>query len=239
MKAKNAALPLLITVILSALGIAYAGWVDQVYIMGTAEMGSMTLAFDYTEPPVVSEFHKIGGEGGLVPGEYLGKEVASERAWYDVLVTDCKTGLMGYKELHIEVNNSYPCLYVYTTFVLRNLGTVPLMVYQYNITAECISSQTGAKVCDLGLVPQAAPGGKYEWLLFEDLDGDGEKDADENYVLWMQTVDGLPLQIDKEGYEKREIDIHFLQPARQCHIYKFRVSVDAIQWNKLYETVPS
>jgi len=237
MKTKNAALPLLITVILSALGIAYAGWVDQVYIMGTAEMGSMTLAFDYDELPEPLEKYRIGNDGPFYIGEYLGKEVADTRAWYDEEVQDCKTGLKGYKYLYIEVNNSYPCLYVFTTFILRNLGTVPLMVYQYNITAECISSQTMEKVCDLVLVSRPSDPGMYEWELFEDLNGNGRQDEGEEFVLWMRTVDGLPLQIDKKGWQKREIDIHFLQPARQCHIYKFRVSVDAIQWNKLYETV--
>ncbi len=41
-----ALLPLLLAVSLSVLGLAYAKWYDVVQIEGTAEMGSLTIAFD-------------------------------------------------------------------------------------------------------------------------------------------------------------------------------------------------
>ena len=54
---KLAAIPLLIAIALSVFGFVYAHWSDMVYIEGTVEMGSLTLAFDYVEPPGCDEYY--------------------------------------------------------------------------------------------------------------------------------------------------------------------------------------
>lgn len=233
MKAKNAVIPLILAVILSTLGLAFAAWTDQVIVTGTAKMGTVTLAFDLDEPPVVTEYHKEGGEGPLIPGEYLGKEVASSSARYEEPVTDIHTGKEGYKKLIIEVEDAYPCLHVFTVYKLHNIGTIPVMVYEYIVYAEKYRSDTGAFVCNLVMIPQPSD----EFLLFEDYNGNGIQDdpVDEPVVMWMRLTNSLPVQIDPCYTDKREFDLHFLQPAQQCHIYKVFIEINAIQWNKLYE----
>ena len=231
MKAKNAVIPLILAVILSTLGLAFAAWTDQVVVTGTAKMGTVTLTFDSIEPPVLTEFHQIDGEGALIPGEYLGKDVASASARYEEYVLDMHTDKEGYKKLIIEVENAYPCLHIFTTYKLHNIGTIPVEVYEYIVYAEKWSSQTGLKVCDLVMVPQPSD----EFLLFEDYNGNGVQDGEEEIVIWMRLTDSLPVQIDPCYTDKREFDLHFLQPAQQCHIYKIFIEINAIQWNKLYE----
>jgi len=231
MKAKNAAIPLILTVILSTLGLAFAAWTDQVVITGTAKMGTVTLAFDLIEPPIVTEFHQLGGEGPLIPGEYLDKDVASSYALYEELVTDTHTEKEGFKKLVIMVENAYPCLHVFTTYKLHNIGSIPVMVYEYIAVAEKYSSVTGAWVCDLVMDPISSE----ESLLFEDYNGNGVQDPGEEYVMWLRMTDSLPIQIDPCNSDKREFDLHFLQPAQQCHIYRIYIEINAIQWNKLYE----
>lgn len=231
MKVKNAAIPLILAVILSTLGLAFAAWTDQVVVTGTAKMGTVTLAFDYVEPPDIRKMYFDRELGQLVEGEYLGKEVASASASYDDYVMDTHTDKDGYKKLIITVNNAYPCLHVFTTYKLHNIGTIPVMVYEYIVYAEKYSSETGEKKCDLVMIPQPSD----EFLLFEDYNGNGVQDEGENTVIWMRMTNSLPVQIDPCFSDKREFDLHFLQPAQQCHIYKIFIEINAIQWNKLYE----
>jgi len=232
MKAKNAAIPLILAVILSTLGLAFAAWTDQVVVTGTAKMGTVTLAFDLFEPPVVTEFHELSN-GSLILGEYLGKDVANAYARYEDRVIDTHTQKEGYKKLIITVENAYPCLHVFTVYKLHNIGTIPVMIYEYTAKAEKWSSVNNTKVCDLVMVPQPSD----EFMLFEDYNGNGVQDdpVKEPFVIWMRLTDSLPVQIDPCYTDKREFDLHFLQPAQQCHIYKIFIEINAIQWNKLYE----
>ena len=88
MKTSKAAISLALVILMSSLGIVFAGWTDQVYIEGVANMGSLTLAFDNEEPPICTEFHKIDDEGPLITGEYLEKDVAWCEAYYEDLIQD-------------------------------------------------------------------------------------------------------------------------------------------------------
>ena len=230
MKGRSSMVVLGIAIALSAIGLAYAGWIDRVYIEGVAEMGSLTLAYDNFEPPICTEFHELNGS--LEPGEYLGKDVASCSARYNETVTDVHTGKWGYKVLCLTVNNSYPCLHVRTTYILHNIGTIPIDIYGYNITGVKISSQTGLVVYTL-LPQRVSP---QCWYLYEDVNDNGVVDASDIAVIWMCLTNTLPVQIDPCTVEKREWDIHFLQEAQQCHIYKMWITIDGIQWNKVYET---
>ena len=139
MRAKKIVLmPLMIMLALSISGVAFSAWSDYVRIEGTVKMGSLTLAFDYEEPPICTEFYRDPDTGRLVPGEWLGKDVGSCSAEYDDLVIDPHSGKMGWKTLDIEVNNAYPQYMVYTTFVLHNIGTIPLDVVAYEISLSLI-----------------------------------------------------------------------------------------------------
>lgn len=231
MKSKIA-IPLGLIILMSTLGIVYAGWTDQVLIEGVAEMGSLTLAYDVEEPPICTEFHKVNDEGPLIPGEYLGKDVAQCRAWYEELIVDPHTEKEGYKELYIEIYNAYPSLHVRTTYILHNIGTVPIIVYDRTFSGEKYTS-AGEWVCDL-IFEQLGP---QDYVLWEDYNDNGVIDGDDKPVIEFRITDGIPVQIDPCTVEKREVDIHFLQDAQQCHHYLLHGTIFGIQWNKYYETI--
>lgn len=231
MKTDKVAICLGFVILMSSIGIVFAGWTDQVQIEGIANMGSLTLAYDDEEPPLCHEFHKIDDQGPLIEGEYLGKDVASCDAWYEELIQDVHTNKYGYKKLFIEMTNVYPCLHVRTTYLLHNIGTIPVSVYEYEVAGELWSSQTGQFVCDLLIVQISSQ--NYE--IYEDLNCNGILDPDEEKIIDMGLTNSLPVQIEPCNKDKREIDLHFLQSARECHIYKLSVLIKGIEWNKLYE----
>lgn len=231
MKTTKVAIPLIISLILSAVGLSYAAWTDMIVFEGEAKMGTVTLAYDDFEPPICSEFHQVDGVGPLVPGEYLGKDVANCCARYEEPIIDSHTEKTGFKVLMLEINNSYPCLHVRTTFILHNIGTIPIMAYGFNITGEKVCSQTGALVYRLLKEPISAQA----FYLVEDVNGNGIVDAGDIRVMECQMTNSWPVQIEPCNKDKREFDIHFLQPSQQCHIYYLHIKFDAIQWNKLYE----
>jgi len=230
MKAKNAALPLVIAVILSTLGIAFAAWTDQVVITGTAKMGTVTLAYVYGEPPLCTEYHDYNETGLLVVGEYLNKNVSDSSAWYSEEITDTHTEKKGFKQLNILIDNAYPSLHVFTTYKLHNIGSIPIEVYGFNFSAQKFN-KSGDWICDLVADSISIT----ESLLYEDYNGNGRKDTGEEYVMWLRMEDSFPFQLDPCHKQKREFDIHFLQPAQQCHNYLLEVHIFGIQWNKLYE----
>ena len=231
MKTSKAAISLGLIILMSSLGIVFAGWTDQVYIEGVANMGSLTLAFDDEEPPICTEFHKIDDEGPLIPGEYLGKDVAWCEAYYDEKIQDVHTEKFGYKKLFIEMWDVYPSIHIRTTYLLHNIGTIPVSVYEYMVCGEIWSSQTGLKVCDLIIIKIS----DQEYIVYEDLNCNGVLDEGEPAVIEMRLTNSLPTQIDPCNTDKREVDLHFLQPARECHIYKLCIEINGIEWNKLYE----
>lgn len=232
MRTSKAAISLALVILMSSLGIVFAGWTDQVYIEGVANMGSLTLAFDDEEPPMYTEYHRIDDVGPLILGEYLGKDVAWGKATYDEKIQDVHTEKYGYKKLFIEMWNVYPSIHIHTTYLLHNIGTIPVSVYEYDITGEVLSSQTGLKICDLIIVKIS----DQEYIVYEDLNGNGIEDVGEPAVIEMRLTNSLPTQIDPCNTDKREVDLHFLQEARECHIYTLRIGVNGIQWNKVYET---
>ena len=77
------------------------------------------------------------------------------------------------------MNNTYPSIHVRTTFLLHNIGTIPVSVYEYNATGELWSSQTGLFVCDLIVLKV----GDQEYEIYEDLTG--KRPADDSPFLSM------------------------------------------------------
>lgn len=234
MKAKTVAVPLVLIMVLSTLGIAYAAWTDQVYIMGEANMGSLTLAFDTVEPPICIEFHwrpEYGEE--IRVGEYLGKEVADCDAHYEEQVYDYHTDKYGWKILFIDITNAYPSLHVRTTFKLHNIGTIPLSIFEYEFEGGKYDS-AGNLVYDI-LFERIGP---EEYMLYEDVNDNGVVDPDDIAVIWASIpfLTQYP-QIEPCETYKTELDFHFLQESEQCHNYRITVTVNAIQWNKLYEVI--
>lgn len=225
---KLAAIPLLIAIALSIFGFAYAAWIDTVYIEGTVHMGSLTLAFDYVEPPLCQEYYKDPVTSALVEGEWLGKEVGDASCHYDDLITDVHSEKEGYKKLIIEVTNAYPQYIVHTTFKLHNIGTIPIDIAKYEITGEK-RDDTGAVVYDLLWYDLDED---YIGSLYEDVNGNGVVDAGDLEVINLEITNALPYQIDPCNTNKAEIDLDFKQDAEECHTYTIHVTVIGIQWNK-------
>jgi hypothetical protein len=227
---KIAALALIIAIALSAFGFVYAHWSDLVTITGTVDMGSVTLAFDYVEPPLCAEYYLDPDTGILEPGEWEGKEVGSITCRYEDYVQDVHTLKEGWKTLIIEVDNAYPQYIVHTTFKLHNIGTVPINVCHYVITGEKRDSTTGAEIYKLLWYD---PDGDYIGELWEDVDGDGAVDpAVDLLVINLEITNALPYQIDPCNTNKAQIDMDFKQDAEQCHMYTIHVTVVGVQWNK-------
>lgn len=224
MKKNLAAAALLISIALSAFGYAFAHWSDTIAIEGTVEMGSLTLAFDWDEPPFCVEFHR-NETGQLVPGEFLGKDVGKCSAWRSENVTDEHTGKKGYKKIHVLIENAYPQYIVHTIFVLHNIGTIPINVAKYEITGAKYNS-TGDKIHDL-LWDGKTPGG-----LYEDRNDNGVLDGEDVEVINIRLQDSLPYQLDPCNTNKQEMDLDFKQEAQECHTYMFTVEIYGIQWNK-------
>jgi len=230
---KLVAICLMMAISLSMIGYAYAAWTDLVTIKGTVAMGSLTLAWDDFEPPLATEWHVDPVTGSLVVGEYLDKDIAYAEAYWDLdsEVYDEHSDKYGYKSFWILVENAYPQLYVRTTYVLHNIGTIPVMVYGLEITGVK-EDHTGAFVCDVIYDP-ALMG------VFEDYNGNGVKDPEENVVINMEWVNGVfPYQLEPCTINKGEFDMDFKQEAQECHTYILHVRVLGVQWNKLYEVGP-
>ncbi len=211
------------------LGAVYAAWTDTIYIEATAEMGSLTIAFDYLEPPEYHEYYLVGDQ--LLKGEYEGKDVASGLAYYDELIVDEHTGKQGYRKLIIEITNAYPSYRGHTTFILHNIGTIPLYVIGFDITGEKRDA-AGNKIYDL---LWHDPNGDYIGALYEDVNGNGEVDEEDIEVINLNITNMLPYQIDPCRKHKLEMDLHFKQEAEECHTYVIFVQVKCVQWNKLSE----
>ena len=231
---KLAAILLLMAMMLSSLGLVYSAWTDTLLVEGTVNMGSLTLAFDYKEPPECHEYY-LDEDGQLQKGEWEGKDVGSVSCRYEDLIEDPHTGKKGYKTLVIVVDNAYPQYIVHTTFLLHNIGTVPLSVYKYNITGEKRDSE-GNLVYNLLWYD---PNGDYIGSLWEDVNGNGVVDPGvDKEVINLRITNALPTQIDPCRTDKREIDMDFKQEAQECHTYIIRVTIMAVQWNKVDEVSP-
>ena len=220
-----------LVIALSLTGAGFAHWSDAAKIKGTMQMNSLTLAFDWVEPPICTEYWFDAEVGQLKVGEYLDKEVGNCTAWYSDNVTDLHTNKPGYKRLNIEVNNAYPQYYVHTTYILHNIGTVPLNIVGRSISGEKRDS-TGAVVYNLLWYD---PDGNYDGSLWEDVDNSGNVTAGDLEVINLTWVDReLPFQLDPCNKQKQEVDIDFKQAAEECHSYTIHIDIIAIQWNKAY-----
>ncbi len=209
------ALPILIMVMLSMTGVAFAHWSDEIYVKGTVEMGSCTLAFDWFEPPICTEFHEEYPDGPLVLGELCGKEVADTECEYEGVIEDPHTEKWGYETMIVEIHNGYPFYRVHCVFVVRNIGTIPITIKGYTATD---------------------PDGMLTW----DPDLEALVDGEGNPVIhiWDTDIVGgqvnfVGKQIDPGTGEKAEFDFHIAQGAEECHAYRFEIELVYNQWEHM------
>lgn len=222
---------LAVVLAMGGLGVGYAMWVDTVTIGGPVTTGTLNLAFDFVEPPIVAEFHwhDIVQRDYKVAGEYLGKDVGTANASYVDLETDPSTTKKGWEKLVITIDDAYPYYIVHTTFVLHNIGTVPLDITSYIITGEKQTLQ-GGKIYDLLWYD---PDGDWKGSLYEDINMNQAVDnTTDPEVMKLDVKNHLPYQIDPCNDNKQEIDLEFLQPLQQEKKYVIDVIINAEQWNE-------
>ena len=191
---------------LGTLGVGYAMWTDTVTISGTVTTNTVTIGFTeftcqemYEELPWGSDiFHK---------GEVEGKEVASCVCDMSTRVEDPATGLAGYKVGTVTVTNGYPCYWCFTTFVVKNLGTTPVIIQQWTPV-----DPSGALVWDgEDCLVDATTGAK---------------------ILRFRSVNLVGDQLHQGESDKAEIDVHIEQPAAMDASYSFDIVITAVQWNE-------
>jgi len=204
---KLIALPLLIAIALSIAGYAYAHWYDEIKINGEVHMASCTLAFMELEP-CVEYYWK---DGVRYPGEPMGKEVANPTSWLTEEVTDVHSGKTGWKKMYILVENAYPCYEVHCTFVVRNIGTIPLDI-------------TGMTIIDLTGELTFTGRGTYDdpWV---------GKNAAGDEVINIWSINLVGEQMEPCIPEKAELDMHLKQPSEECHHYFFEVAIEYEQYD--------
>jgi len=236
-KAKLAAVPLLMAIILSTLGFVYSAWTDYISVQGTVNMGSLTLAFSTYETPSCDEYNlNPNPPPTWIEGEVEGKDVGSCDAYYDIesKITDEHTGKEGYKRLVIEVENAYPGYAVHTTFIVHNIGTVPIYVYGVDFTGEKRDSE-GNLVYKL-VAKSWIENSNIVGEIYEDVDGSGDVSPGDILVINFKVIDErFPFQLDPCNENKMEIDIDFKQEAEECHTYILNFELLGVQWNKLGE----
>jgi hypothetical protein len=231
-KKKLVSTSLIMAIALSTIGYVYAAWTDTIYIKGQVEMGSLTLAFDYREPAHCVEYYEDPDTGILVEGEWLGKDVGSCNVTMSELVWDEHTNKSGWKVATLIIMNAYPQYIVHTTFIVRNIGTIPINLCKFTLQNAGKYDNVGNLVYGLlydGLLP-----GK----IYEDRNGDGVINAGDVCVINIDITNSFPIQVDPCNPNKMEIDMDFKQEAQECHTYKFEVVVWGIQWNKPCDELP-
>jgi len=212
---KIAAIALIIVITLSAVGFAYAHWVDYATINGKIQMGSMTLVFDPTELLDYTDNELTLPEP---------KDVGSGKIYYDTLtrVDDAHTGLYGYKVLVFEIHDAYPQYRIdFTTVVLLNIGTIPI-----HITGSTIWDPTGVLNWTWTTPPPHSP---CEGFFWKDFNHNNVYDTGEE-IMHVKIVNFVSHQLEPGENTKGEVDIDFYQPAEPCHTYQFNIEFDATQY---------
>jgi hypothetical protein len=232
-KKKLVAVPFVIAVLLSSLAFGYAAWMDAVTIDVTAKMGTLNVAFSTTEEPSSVEYYfNPDPPPDRLLGEFEDKDVGWCDSHYEDLVQDPHTLKEGYEKLVIEIKNAYPQYIVHTTFIVSNLGTIPVIIYGFELDGVK-TDKAGVVECTLLWYD---PDGDLVGEIWEDTDGSGTVNAGDVLVMNAKVQNQeFPIQIDKCNEEKMEFDLDFKQEAAECHTYILKLKLLAIQWNKIYE----
>jgi len=217
-------LALVLVLALGSLGLGYAHWSDQLYINADVEAGSLTLAFDFVEPPLCAEYYLDPATGQLVPGEWMGKSVGDCDSWFEDDIEDVHTLKKGYRKMWIVVENAYPQYIVHTTFIVHNIGTIPVHIIGFDL-----SDVTGELNFEWTTPPPASPAVGFFW---KDLNANGVYDGPEEEIINVEVVNFVCIQLDYCESTKGEIDLEFKQPLEECHTYYFEVEIEGVQWNK-------
>ena len=244
-------------VALSLVGVAFAGWTDQVVVEGTAHMGDFIVGI-LTDPLPDERYSPDGfyviettngypedGTGAPPhpqPGSFVPKTWVADTV---VTLEDFETSVHHEptqtvaKKMTITVDNAYPQYDAHVYFQIKNAGTIPahLRVLFGGATVEWSVDPIPTKY-DLELV-------EVGWYR----DGDYMRNEGSFYdpvrqvdvILWKlcmmvpESQDPSAVQIEPCNHYEACLEFSFTQDAEECHIYRWSFIIDAIQWNKDYE----
>lgn len=244
-------------VALSLVGVAFAGWTDQVVIEGTAHMGDFIVGIltdplpdgpYYPDGFIVMETTNGYPEDGTGAPPHPQPESFVPKPWVAdtvVVLSDFETSVHHEptqtvaKKMTITVDNAYPQYDAHIYFLLKNAGTVPahLRVLFGGATVEW-SVEPEETRYDLELVEV----GWYrdgEYMRNEGSFYDPVRQVD--VILWKlcmmvpESQDPSAVQIEPCNHYETCLEFSFTQEAEECHIYRWSFIIDAIQWNKDYE----
>lgn len=201
------AIPVVVMIMLSAAGLAYAHWTDLIRINGIVKTGTLSIGFDHAYCIDKETWWFLHPE--LAPPGWEYKDVACCDCWLDEEHTDVHTNKTGYKKLWINITNAYPSYWCNVTFVLRNLGTIPGIFQNFTLIG-----------CPPLVFVSTGPG------MWEAVDTDLGK-----VVFNLEFIDLVGIQLDPCHKTKAEVDIHFKQTAPECHSYCFDIEIGIIQWD--------
>lgn len=230
-----AALSLLSILVLSAAGISYAAWTDQITIHGMATTADLCWEFgsantldpfqptnpggDYPVPPYLADWT-------CFPGFAWNEEVHDWMWRLDKNVAWCQTSLVdldgdGCREsMMLWVNNTYPCNFHEVSYYVRNCGSLPLRINAVQISdGHHVWNVTGI-----------------DFLAELDFNDDGAADFE---LLWNEP---LGAQIHPGGHsQEMSFWMHTLQPCPQAQLdsLHFTITVQAVQWNEYPYSEPT
>ena len=197
------AVPVLLMIALSILGVAYAHWQDMIRINGIVNTGSLSVGF--VDVVCVDKETKEG----------LLKDVGNCSCGLDEWFKDPHTNKTGYKKLWVNITNGYPSYYCEATFILRNLGTVPAVIVNFTLTPE---PPLVAVYAPTALWPD-------RWEL-RDTSKPGNPVA-----LTIVVVNFVGEQLEPCVPEKGQIDTFINQTAQECHTYKYHAEFGIVNWD--------
>lgn len=203
---------------LAGVGAAFSAWTDTLTISGTIDTGIVKVGFwelILTERPEVE-----GKDVGRITGQ-MEDQIGLK---YNPL-----TGQMEpvFDDIVFTIDNAYPGYIGQVTFVVTNIGTIPVKINSFNL-----SDPTSELNFVWVVPPPASPAYGYAW---KDFNGNGIYDEGEK-VMTFQLQYIVSHQLEPCQSIKTEFDLILEQPAEQLHTYKIVATIEAIQWNKYGET---
>ena len=144
----------------------------------------------------------------------------------DSWVEDCITGNYGYKKLWVKLENVYPGIACnIPTVAPQNIGTVPLHLNGINLV------DLSGELTWVWVIPFPDDDGPWGYFYKDGLVLDNDEYDEHEAVMKIYFGHEEVEQLHEGQSEKDEIDIYFLQPLEECHIYEFTIEFTADQWN--------
>lgn len=227
---------LAIVLALGGLGVGFALWSETLVIDATVEAGEVDVIFVSYDPGPPFEIATTNDPRDNDPAEF-GRNPARR----DKNVGDSSLGLRpDGSGVILLIHNSYPSYYTTGWAPIKNIGTVPVKIQNFQMKIKAGSVSGWKYSDDGGTTWTEVPPDTWEPFAacttrLVDLDKDGDADYSVHIV---NPAKGT--QIDPDGVVWMDIDVHVEQGAEQGqgwiqqadYSYVFYISMQAVQWNE-------